>query len=63
MSYKIEVDKKKCIGCGACVAICPKSFRIENEKSTPINPEIDKIGDEPMAESACPAQAIKISKI
>lgn len=24
----VKVDKEKCIGCGACVAICPEMFEI-----------------------------------
>lgn len=26
MKYKI--NKQKCIGCGTCVAVCPKGFRL-----------------------------------
>lgn len=26
----IEVDKDKCIGCGACVAVCPECFEMKN---------------------------------
>ncbi len=26
-----KVDKEKCIGCGTCVAICEKCFRMEED--------------------------------
>lgn len=25
------VDKEKCIGCGTCVALAPKTFRLDSE--------------------------------
>jgi len=31
MAKKVVVDKNKCIGCGACVAIAGKSFRIGSD--------------------------------
>jgi len=27
---KIKIDKNKCIGCGACVALCPAIFELKN---------------------------------
>ena len=34
----IKVDQNLCIGCGACVAICDKVFKInENGKSSVVN--------------------------
>lgn len=64
MPYKIEVNQNKCIGCGACVAICPKSFKMEDEKSTPIKNQEEKVEEETIqAEATCPVQAISISKL
>jgi len=28
-----KVDKEKCIGCGACVALCPDVFELEDGKA------------------------------
>jgi len=61
---KIQVDKDKCIGCGACIAIAPKSFRFgEDGKSEPIEPPQDE--EEKIKEAAenCPVQAIEILNI
>jgi len=61
---KIKVDKNKCIGCGTCVAVAPKSFRLGDEgKAEPIEPPGD--GEEKIKEAAegCPVGAIEILNI
>lgn len=30
---KVKVDKEKCIGCGACVALCGEVFELKDGKS------------------------------
>ena len=62
MAYKIKVDSKKCIGCGSCESVCPKSFEIKDGISIPKKNEVDKISCEVDAEGICPVQAIKIEK-
>jgi len=58
----IKVDQNLCIGCGACVNTCPKSFKMNEalHKSEAINPPGDP--DEKLHEAAdnCPANAITI---
>lgn len=62
---KIHVDKETCIGCGVCVAIAPKYFRIGDDgKSEPIKEEVDP-GDEETVRTAaqsCPTGSIKIEE-
>lgn len=29
----MKVDRSKCIGCGACVSICPNVFELKDGKS------------------------------
>ncbi len=29
----IKVDKKKCIGCGACESVCPEVFKLKDGKA------------------------------
>ena len=56
----IKVDQNLCIGCGACVSICPKVFKInENGKSSIINQDDIECGQK--AVESCPTQAISIS--
>jgi ferredoxin len=62
MSYKISVDKKTCIGCGSCNAICPSGFTMKDGKAEPVKKEVESISCEKDAESACPVGAIKITK-
>ncbi len=57
---KPKIDKKKCIGCGACAAVCPEVFEMKGNKA---NVKV-KETDNPCAKDAasnCPVQAITIS--
>jgi len=53
----VKVDKEKCIGCGACVSVCPKVFemgednkaRVKAQKNIPCVKE---------AIDSCPVDAI-----
>ncbi len=60
---KIKVDKNTCIGCGVCVALAPKYFRLGDDgKSEVIKEEVEP-GDESMVQNAaqsCPVGAIKV---
>ena len=61
---KIKVDKTKCIGCGTCIAIAPKSFKFDSEgKSEPIDPPQDSEETIKEAAESCPVQAIEILNI
>jgi len=62
MAYKINIDKKKCIGCGSCEAICPQSFEMKDGKAQAKKQKVDKLTCEKDAESSCPTQAITISQ-
>jgi len=60
--YKIEVDEKKCIGCGDCVDVCPVDvYEMQDEKSVPVNAE-ECIGCESCIE-ACEQEAITVTEI
>lgn len=59
---KIKVDKEKCIGCGACVSSCPKTFTMVDGKAHVKTPEVKKITCEAEAVDICPVSAITIIK-
>lgn len=52
-----KVDKEKCIGCGTCVAMCSKCFKLDEEGKAESNcsGKCDTIDD---VISACPVDAI-----
>jgi len=59
---KVKVDKDKCIGCGLCVSLAPKSFKLgEDGKSQVIEPVGDDEKTIENAAESCPVGAIEIS--
>lgn len=60
---KIKVDKKKCLGCGVCISLCPEVFELKDGKSK-VKEKVDfKKYKDSIKEviEMCPVQAIKIS--
>ena len=59
----MKVDKNTCIGCGVCVALAPKYFRMGDDGKSEVIKEDVEQGDEDMVRNAaqsCPVGAIKI---
>ncbi|MCJ7804707.1 ferredoxin [Patescibacteria group bacterium] len=57
---KISIDKNLCLGCGTCVAIAPKSFKLGSDgKTEVIEPAGDKEETIKEAIDSCPVSAIK----
>ena len=61
----VLIDRSKCLGCGVCVSIAPKSFKMvavgDEDKSVPIVPSGDDEKAIQGAINCCPAQAISLS--
>ena len=56
----VTVDKDKCIGCGACVAVCDSIFEMKDGKSVvKKGQEKSKLPCVKEAISSCPVDAIK----
>jgi ferredoxin len=57
----VKVDAGKCIGCGACAALCPDVFEMGSDGKSHIKDTgaCDKC-DCKQAASACPVQAITV---
>ena len=54
---KVEVDKNKCIGCGACTAIAPDVFEFDDDGlAKAVKQEINE--DVKTAAEGCPTEAI-----
>lgn len=61
---KLRVNKDVCIGCGACQAICPEVFQIDEDglaiaKAEPNEKNIEDAMD---AKEGCPVSAIEENK-
>lgn len=56
----IIVNKNLCIGCGTCAALCPDSFKLDNDGKAEVANQEDTECAKKAAES-CPVQAIKVS--
>jgi ferredoxin len=57
---KVVVDPKLCLGCGTCVALAPKSFRLNKEgKAEVLEPPGDDEKTIKEAIESCPTAAIK----
>ena len=58
---KVEVDKDKCIGCGACTAICPDVFEFDDDGlAKAVKQEVND--DAIAAAEGCPTEAITVEK-
>jgi ferredoxin len=73
MSFIVQHEKSKCIGCAACAAVAPNYWNMDSPdgKSNLINAkkagemeqiEIQKVDENKDAAEACPVNAIHIIK-
>lgn len=61
MSYKVQVDRGKCIGAASCVAIAAKVFQLDKEnKAVVISQEGNTDDDKLLAAQSCPTGAIVV---
>lgn len=57
-----QVDKETCTGCGLCVTIAPKTFKLDSEgKAEVINPPGDEEEKIKEAIDSCPVDAIELA--
>ena len=58
----VKIKQDLCIGCGSCVAICPKVFAMEGDKAKVIGDPVGEEENVKMAKDACPAGAISFEE-
>jgi len=64
MAFRIEQKRDECIGCGACVSVCPDNWEMGDDgKSKPKETTVEKIGCNQEAADVCPVQCIKVVKV
>tara|TARA_Y100000310_G_C19982268_1_gene490334 strand:+ start:66 stop:338 length:273 start_codon:yes stop_codon:yes gene_type:complete len=67
--YKVNVNKKLCIGSGHCAALCPENFKmVEVNGETKAKPVKEIISEDDytsneQAADMCPMDAIRIDKV
>jgi ferredoxin len=67
--YRITHDRKACIGCGACVSVCPENWEMIEKngefKAKPKKLDIneDEYNSNSEASTICPVECIQIEKI
>lgn len=60
MTWRVEVDRGVCIGSGICAGTAPDVFRLEGERSRPVQEEIEPQEAALDAADSCPALAITL---
>ncbi len=61
--FKITQDRKKCIGCGACVSVCPDNWVMAKDgKAKPKKSKSDLDCNQAAADG-CPVHCIHVKKV
>ena len=61
MSYNVNVNQEKCVGCGQCADVCPAEvYEIKDGKSEPVNSD-ECLGCESCVE-VCESDAITVEE-
>ena len=61
---KVKVNSNSCIGCGACAAVCPNVFELNDEGFAVVKGEVkeeDKVNCQD-AVDGCPVSAISVEE-
>jgi NAD-dependent dihydropyrimidine dehydrogenase PreA subunit len=61
MNTIVKIDSDKCIGCGACVEICPNKILYIKDNVCQVSDE-KKCDKSRGCERVCPTEAIKIQE-
>jgi ferredoxin len=62
--FRVTQDHETCIGCGACVAVCPENWKMGDDGKAMLRKAVvDKIGCNQEAADGCPVGCIGIEEI
>ena len=62
MAKKVTVDEDICIGCGACVNLCPSVFELQDDGKSKVIDEAGAGCDIEVTANSCPVGAIKVTE-
>jgi len=62
MAFEIKQDLDACIGCGACVGVCPDNWEMDGDKPKPKKTVVEELGCNKEASEVCPVNCIKIEE-
>jgi ferredoxin len=57
------VDHEACVGSGVCAGIAPNLFRLVNDKSEPVQADIEPDEEVLAAADSCPMDAIRVIEV
>lgn len=60
---RVEVDRERCVGSGACEALAPDVFEVDDDGVLVVHraqPSDDELGDVEAAVRACPTRALSL---
>ncbi len=57
---KVSVDGEKCIGCGACVSVCPDVFELGDDGKSTVKEKETEMECCKEAKDICPVDAISV---
>jgi ferredoxin len=61
--WRIDVDHGTCIGSAVCAGTLPNRFKIVDDRSVPVDAEIDPDDEVVGAAESCPMEAITVTEI
>lgn len=61
--YKVSQDHEACIGCGACVAVCPGNWEMGDDGKAKLKNSVDGLDCNVQAADGCPVSCITVEKV
>lgn len=59
-SWRLSVDRERCVGSAMCVAVAPGHFTLLDGKASAVEPEVHAADDVIEAWESCPVSAVLV---